>query len=131
MHTKPCQIKENTVTVRIFTILATALLAAIMMWTAEQALLGLPVAHAQNSFECTTVRDIPQAECSAFVAIKNANPDADLGDWLFTTSPCEWSRVACVDARVTELYLNGNATLCHQKSAISSFSNRLICLAQF
>ncbi|MEM7535202.1 MAG: leucine-rich repeat domain-containing protein [Chloroflexota bacterium] len=64
---------------------------------------------AQTEFDCTTVSEIPQAECEALVAIYNGTggPDWTVStDWLQTTTPCGWFGVTCSDGRVAELDLD-------------------------
>lgn len=59
-------------------------------------------------FNCTTVTEIPQAECLALVALYNSTNGAQWTDnthWLNTNTPCSWYGVYCLAGSVTQLYL--------------------------
>lgn len=95
-------------------------------------LLGLPgltqalgvapkVALAQNTFDCSTVTEIPQSECTALVDFYNATGGPgwlDNSNWLQSNTPCSqmgssfnprgWVGVHCLFGNVTWLMLSAN-----------------------
>lgn len=62
-----------------------------------------------SSFDCTTVTQIPQAECEALIVIYGngiiAGPD---NDWFSNTTPCSWYGLACdsTNSTIVGLFLN-------------------------
>jgi formylglycine-generating enzyme required for sulfatase activity len=69
-------------------------------WGAEQ----IP----PESFDCSSVSEIPTSECEALLALYNdTNGPAWLGntDWLLTNTPCSWYGVVCSGGKVVELWL--------------------------
>ena len=71
------------------------------------------VAHSQpnGSFDCTTVTEIPEAECSALVSLYNSSHGddwVDNTDWLVTTTPCTWFGIDCSSGQVSSLDLDNN-----------------------
>lgn len=61
------------------------------------------VTFAQESFSCSNVTEIPQLECEALVAIRDANPDALFNSWSENSTPCQWGAVTCLGGHVTQL----------------------------
>ena len=63
----------------------------------------------KQTFDCTSVNDIPQIECEALVAIYQSTYSSTwegLGSWLILDSPCKWYGVGCEEGVVTSLDLN-------------------------
>ncbi|MEM7534872.1 MAG: leucine-rich repeat domain-containing protein, partial [Chloroflexota bacterium] len=61
-------------------------------------------------FSCLNVREIPQIECEALVAIyrDTGGPNwKESINWLQTRTPCSWSGVGCNNGNVTRLSLVG------------------------
>ena len=72
----------------------------------QRALAASPAA-----FDCTTVSEIPQGECSALVALYTSTNGANwLTDtnWLVTNTPCSWYRITCNAGQVQGLRLDAN-----------------------
>jgi len=66
---------------------------------------------ADTAFDCSTVTEIPQAECQALVALyESTNGDAwdENAGWLVTNTPCTWDGVVCEAGHVTQLNLDWN-----------------------
>jgi hypothetical protein len=64
-----------------------------------------------GAFNCAAVTEIPQAECSALVALYGSTNGANWGtstDWLATNTPCNWYGVTCHAEHVTRIELFGN-----------------------
>lgn len=60
---------------------------------------------------CSTVTEIPQAECQALVALytsTNGDNWSDNTGWLQTTMPCSWNGVTCDTGHVVYMILNNN-----------------------
>lgn len=75
-----------------------------------------PAASLIQSFSCSTVTEIPQAECKTLVAIYD-NTDGDNWTntlennqpWLATNTPCsDWFGVSCAQGNVTSIRLSRN-----------------------
>jgi len=64
-----------------------------------------PLARVQAvAFSCSSVSEIPTAECEALVALFNATDGpnwANNSGWLVTDTPCSWHGVTCNAAHVT------------------------------
>ncbi len=68
-------------------------------------------ASAADSFECSTVTEVPQAECQALTslyAVTNGAGWTNHTGWLATTTPCSWFGVTCTSGHVTTLNLYAN-----------------------
>jgi Leucine Rich Repeat len=67
---------------------------------------------APGSFDCSSVTEIPTAECQALVALYDSTNGPGWTcqtGWLATTTPCtSWSGVDCRAGHVEELYLISN-----------------------
>ncbi|MCP4168179.1 MAG: hypothetical protein GY759_20125 [Chloroflexi bacterium] len=67
---------------------------------------AMAVSSEPQSFDCTTVTEIPQAECEELVAFYDAT-DGDNWNhnngWKLTNTPCSWSGVSCADGYVYAL----------------------------
>lgn len=62
-------------------------------------------------FSCSSVTEIPEAECDALVALYTSTNGAswtDNTDWLVTDTPCSWYGVTCSGANVYALDLDDN-----------------------
>jgi len=70
---------------------------------------SLSFAHAAT--DCSTVTDMPQAECEALVDLYHSTDGPNWKnhtDWNVTNTPCFWNRVSCKNGHVFKLQLNGN-----------------------
>ncbi len=63
---------------------------------------------AQKRLKAAQASTVPQRECDALLAIKKANPDAELKNWGGKARPCAWKGVTCTAGRVTALTLPDN-----------------------
>ena len=60
---------------------------------------------------CSTVTQIPKAECDALLAVYNSTGGptwTDHSGWLQTNTPCSWYGVSCLSGRVDGLLLSNN-----------------------
>ena len=75
--------------------------------------LTIQVQAAPNTFDCTTVSEIPQIECEALVALYEStdgpNWDNTTG-WLVTNTPCSWHGITCDGGQINQLRLQGSST---------------------
>ena len=90
-------------------VVAHVLLLALLL----PAGLPTPVASStsQSIFDCSTVEQIPQAECEALVELYVNTGGDDWSHntlWLETNTPCTWHGVACLSGRVFSLLLPDN-----------------------
>jgi Leucine-rich repeat (LRR) protein len=88
------------------------LLLPLLLILSVTQLVNNPLAQAEtNSFDCTSVTQIPQSECEALVALYDST-DGDNwlvnSGWLETNTPCSWYRVTCISGYVTEVRLWDN-----------------------
>jgi hypothetical protein len=68
-------------------------------------------ATAAPAFDCSTVTEVPQAECRALVALYNSTDGPawkNHSGWLATNTPCSWSGVGCNAGHVYGLGLHWN-----------------------
>jgi hypothetical protein len=68
--------------------------------------------QAAQTFDCSSVTQIPHAECEALVALYQSTDGSgwtEQGDWLANSAPCSWRGVSCEGGRVTRLILISNA----------------------
>ncbi|MFN8498704.1 MAG: leucine-rich repeat domain-containing protein [Anaerolineae bacterium] len=96
---------NGTLSTQVAIVLVALTLVAGVTVSAQAA----PGAHA--AFDCSTVTEIPQAECEALVAFYNSanGPGwANHENWLATKAPCGWHGVTCTLGHVTELRLASN-----------------------
>ncbi len=87
-----------------FTLFCTLLLTFIL---SHQA--GVPI-QAQ-SFSCSSVSQIPQAECTELVNLYNVTQGTHWTTqtgWLTTSTPCSWYGIICKDRHVDEINLGYN-----------------------
>jgi Leucine-rich repeat (LRR) protein len=78
----------------------------------------------KTSFSCTTITEIPVAECEVLVALFNATNGAGWdyhGGW-FVTAPAGWYGITVTDGHVTSIYLNYNNLVGTLPSAWSALS---------
>lgn len=64
-----------------------------------------------ESFSCTTVTDIPQAECETLVIIYNSTNGTgwtNSSGWLSSSTACSWFGISCSDGHVIRLQLYQN-----------------------
>lgn len=64
-----------------------------------------------TAFDCTTVSEIPQAECEALVALYQSTDGPNWTNstgWLQTETPCDWFGVGCGGGSVRLLALRNN-----------------------
>ena len=64
-----------------------------------------------QTFDCSTVSEIPLAECEALVALYNSTDGTnwvDNTDWLQTNMPCSWYGVDCYGSHVGTINLQAN-----------------------
>jgi Leucine-rich repeat (LRR) protein len=79
-------------------------------------------------FDCSTVSEIPQAECLALVALYNSTNGANWSNksgWLVANTPCSWDGVSCVAGHVTELQLHNNQLNGSIPSQLGNLANLL------
>ena len=63
------------------------------------------------AFSCSSVTEIPEAECDALVALYTSANGAswiDNAGWLVTDTPCSWYGVGCDSGHVWSVSLNSN-----------------------
>lgn len=69
-------------------------------------------AQPQAAFDCSSIDQIPAAECDALVSLYNATDGENWvsnDGWLTTTTPCEWYGVACnSEGHVHQIFLEDN-----------------------
>ncbi|MDM8529613.1 CARDB domain-containing protein [Anaerolineales bacterium HSG25] len=80
-----------------------------------------PETQAQ-SFSCSSVTEIPQAECEDLLLLYNSTNGANWTDnsgWLSSNTPCSWNGVTCTEGHVTDLSFYNNQL----SGPIPDFSN--------
>ena len=79
-----------------------------------------------QSFECSSVSEIPEAECEALVALYTST-DGDNwtqnDDWLQTDTPCNWYGVTCEAGHVSKLILLNSLLKGNIPSELGNLSN--------
>ncbi len=79
-----------------------------------------------ESFSCSAVTEIPQAECEALVALYNSTSGASWNNntgWLNTNTPCSWYGVTCETGHVRDIDLYGNRLTGSIPTAVGSLAN--------
>ncbi len=89
-------------------------LISVVLLTLEGTWLNVLPVQAQEEFDCSTVTDVPEAECEALVAIYNTTDGVswfDNAGWLQMTTVCDWYGVTCEAGHVTYLDLQWNRVI--------------------
>ena len=112
--------KPTTTTSAAWHIFAMLLLAALLVGPSPVRA-GESHPDKTPQFDCTTVTEIPVAECEALVALY----DSTNGDnwywkdgWLQTDTPCSWLGITCNAGHVTKLELDTNGLQGDRKSVV-------------
>lgn len=89
-------------------------------------LLNLVQPLAAQSFECSSVSEIPAAECEALVALYTSTDGDHWGNnegWLESATPCSWYGVTCEAGRVNKLILWNNLLKGNIPTELENLSN--------
>jgi len=81
------------------------------LWVSSMSRTAAAELQAQNDIDCSTVSEIPQAECEALTTLYNSTDGPNWtndNDWLVTTTPCNWYGVTCYLGHVIQIDLTSN-----------------------
>jgi hypothetical protein len=73
--------------------------------------LTMSAAGSDDRFDCSSVSDLPAAECQVLVELYEATDGANWSNqagWLDVASPCSWYGITCIDGHVDTVELSTN-----------------------
>jgi hypothetical protein len=90
----------------------------------------------QTAFDCSTVSEIPLAECQALVDLYNSTNGPTYwgarGGWLTSTTPCTgWYGVFCSGGHVTRLNLDSNGLFGPLPSSLSNLGSLIYLIMPY
>ena len=97
-----------------------------MLFNNGQVTTSVFVKAASNDFDCTTVNQIPQAECEALLTLYNSTNGAswtNKTNWLVINTPCDWFGITCSGGSVIGVGLSQNQLTGNIPSALSNLTN--------
>lgn len=94
---------------------------------------GRTTTELTNNFDCTSVAEISEAECSALVDLYESAGGADWADqtnWLQSNTPCDWAGITCIanprgtpSRTVSEIKLDANQLTGQIPDTVSELTN--------